>query len=209
MSLRPVYVTCTCMCAIQNSHVYFFKWVCICVKHNQFANVHLTQLTGHRISWQFIGIRSCVLCRADRHLHTYNNLRFTVVPCHPHHLFLAAVSLALLSFPPTPPCCASLPLPLLLCFKSSSFPLSVILPIPPLFPSSLSPLSPCVCQNEWQVSLPDAKLYGRRLWWWLDMQHVYVPSFLFLFFIFCVSVCVHIMTGVEGWQGDRRGRWLL
>lgn len=49
-------------------------------------------------------------------------LRFALDPCHPRHPFLATVSLALLSFPPTPPCYASLPLPLLSCFKSSSFP---------------------------------------------------------------------------------------
>lgn len=75
----------------------------------------------------------------------------------------------MLSFPPTPPRCASLLLPLLSCYKSSTFPLSMTLPIPPLsgslpllFPPALTfhillP-SPCVCQNEWQVSLPDAKL---------------------------------------------------
>lgn len=75
----------------------------------------------------------------------------------------------MLSFPPTPPHCASLLLPLLSCYKSSTFPLSMTLPIPPLsgslpllFPPALTfhillP-SPCVCQNEWQVSLPDAKL---------------------------------------------------
>lgn len=75
----------------------------------------------------------------------------------------------MLSFPPTPPCCASLLLPLLSCYKSATFPLSMTLPIPPLsvslpllFPPSLTfhillP-SACVCQNEWQVSLPDAKL---------------------------------------------------
>lgn len=75
----------------------------------------------------------------------------------------------MLSFPPTPPRCASLLLPLLSCYKSSTFPLSMTLPIPPLsgslpllFPPALTfhillP-SPCVCQNEWHVSLPDAKL---------------------------------------------------
>ncbi len=144
----------------------------MCVMCNQFASVYLTHLAeGHRIRWQFIGRQSCVRCRADRHLHTYlyNGLRFALDPCHPRHPILATVSLALLSFPPTPPCCASLPLPLLSCFKSSSFPLSIILPIPPLsgsplllFPPSLTfpalLLSPCVCQNEWQVSPLDAKL---------------------------------------------------
>lgn len=57
-------------------------------------------------------------------------------------LFLAAVSLAFPSFPPTLPCCASLPLTLLSCFKSTSFPLSLILPLPPFY---CSPPLPPLC----------------------------------------------------------------
>ena len=123
--------------------------VCVCVMWNQFPSPDLTHLTeGHRISWRFIRSRSRALRRGRQtHLHTYlyNGLRSALRPCHTHHPFLASVSLALLSFPPTPPCCAALPLPLLSCFKSSSFPLSMIVPVPPL-PSppqlSSSPLPP-------------------------------------------------------------------
>lgn len=143
----------------------------MCVMCNQFASVYLTHLTeGHRICWRFIRSHSRVLCRADRHLHTYlyNGLRFAVDPCHPHHPFLASLTRSAL-FPSHTPRCASLPLPLLSCFKSSSFPLSMILPIPPLpcsppflFPPSLTfpalLLSPRVCLDERQVSPPDAKL---------------------------------------------------
>lgn len=102
----------------------------------------------------------------------------------------------MLSFPPTPPRCASLLLPLLSCYKSSTFPLSMTLPIPPLsgslpllFPPALTfhillP-SPCVCQNEWQVSLPDAKLllggsFDDDL---TSSMCVFFPSF---FFFLCV-----------------------
>lgn len=100
-----------------------------------FAGVYLNHpAEGHSIRCQFIGSHSCVVRQADRHSHTYlyNGLCFTVHPCHPRLLFLATVSLDLLFFPPTPLHCASLLLPMLSCYKSSSFPLSLILPVPTL-----------------------------------------------------------------------------
>lgn len=146
---------------------------------------------GHNIRWRSTGSHSRVLYGADTHLHTYpyNGLRFAVDPCHPRHPILAAASLALLSFPPTPPLRASLLLPLLSCFKSSSFPLRKILPIPPVLSFSLpllqSPLPPCVSQNEWQVSLPDVVAVGRQT----DRQHVCVCAVFLLFFCVVFFVC--------------------
>lgn len=99
------------------------------------AGVYLNHAAeGHSIRCQFVGSHSCVDHQADRHSHTYlyNGLHFTVRPRHPCRLFLATVSLALLFFPPTPLHCASLLLPMLSCYKSSSFPLSLILPVPTL-----------------------------------------------------------------------------
>ncbi len=149
-----------CACTWMRRRIKVVHCEHACVFRAINLQVFLTHLAeGRTISLQFIGSHSCALRGADRHLHTYlyNGLRVAVDPCHPHHPFLAAVSLALLSLPPTPPSCASLPLPRLSCFKTSSFPLSVILPISPL-PSVHSPLSPCVCKNEWQVSPTDAKM---------------------------------------------------
>lgn len=128
---------CTCMCVractgscLQSPHLYLL--------YNHFVQCSSdSSHGGSRISL-LIRSHSCVVCWADFYT-PRTVLHFTVGPCHPHHPFLAAVSLALLSFPPTLPCCATLPLPLLLCFKSSSFPLSIILPIPPLSPSLRSP----------------------------------------------------------------------
>lgn len=100
---------CTCAPACTRECVCLSVTECfllqMCYMCNQFASVCLTHLTeGQRISWQFIGSHSCVPCAADSHLHTYlyNGLHFAVDPCHPHRPSLATVSLALLSFPPTP-----------------------------------------------------------------------------------------------------------
>lgn len=135
--------------------------------YNQFANAHLTHLTeGHELVGYWSEV-SRVLCWADRLLHTYNSSTLHSGSLSSPSSFFSCSLTSLLSFPPTPPCCAALPLPLLLCFKSSSFPLSIISSIPPLFPSSRSPtfslpLSEWVagvssrCKAVWEVVVKTA-----------------------------------------------------
>lgn len=189
----PAACVCVCVCVrtwmhkrlhvLQRDEMFSFLLhvsTHVCVMWNQFPSPYLTHLTeGYRIkSAVHQKSQSRAVPSRQTHLHTYlyNGLRSALDPCHPHHPFLASVSLALLSFPPTPPRCAALPLPLLSCFKSSSFPLSMIVPVPPLPSLALllsftpahsplhSPLSPYVCSDEWQVSPPDANsVVGRRL----------------------------------------------
>lgn len=172
---------------------------------------------------------SCVHCRVDRHLNTclYNGLCFAVekklkrmmwktgLPHHPF-FFFKLVSLAFPSFPPTLPCCASLPLTLLSCFKSTSFPLSMILPLPPPLLLTSSPFSSFsyiprsvtffLCLPEWQVSSPDAKLL---LWGSCDdtaTSSMCIYLCVVVFFLFCMCFGVYIMPGVEGWQGETERR---
>lgn len=74
--------TCSCVCALGRARMYRFtpsseetsellhisSLYLLC---DQFANVHLTHLT--QISRLLIRSHSCVLCWADRLLHTYNS----------------------------------------------------------------------------------------------------------------------------------------
>lgn len=140
-----------------------------------FVGVYLNHpAEGHSIRCQFIRSHSNVVRQADRHVHTYlyNGLCFTVHPCYPCLLFLATVSLDLLFFLLTPLHCASLLLPILSCYKSSSFSLSLILPVSPA-PYSL-PLLPSLtfslCLPEWVagVSCRCQALLGRQLCQWPD-----------------------------------------
>lgn len=187
------------------------KWVCQCVMCNQFASVYLTHLAGHRMRWQFGGSRGCVLCGADRHLNTYlyAGLRFTVDPCRPFFSY---------SLPPTPPRCASLRLPLLSCFKSSSFSLSVISPVPPLS-GSLPPFPllhlHCLAWHFLHVFFPLEWVAGvssrpqvvaeEQLWLRPDKQHVYA---------LCVFLCVSLRgdvwrNGGETEEGAGACNWTL
>lgn len=86
----------------------FVPAACTCVRvfrcdcNRQLYPTRLTE--GRKISrhlmWQSF------LLRTVRRLHLEDGHRFDADPCHPHPPFLATVSLALLSFPPTPPHCA-------------------------------------------------------------------------------------------------------